>query len=227
MSLGWEDLRETIGARIRAREWPPGALIPAEAQLAADYGVARATVNRARASVSRPVCRPSRRRARPAGPTACVRRPVPWRRPPVRHSLRSTVRASRSQPRSPVSGRPRWIPAASRRRARHRVPTRILTRRPAAARQRTRTSGARALGPRMLVNRRPRLRRDGVGVTGRGIDGRTAWAAGAGTGEKRARRPSPGRRCPCACQRSGRPAEPAQSRENWKDNSRWCRIESR
>ena len=52
MSLGWEDLRETIGARIRAREWPPGALIPAEAQLAADYGVARATVNRALQSLA-------------------------------------------------------------------------------------------------------------------------------------------------------------------------------
>src|SRR5690606_38596219 len=52
VSLGWEDLRETIGARIRAREWPPGALIPAEAQLAADYGVARATVNRALQSLA-------------------------------------------------------------------------------------------------------------------------------------------------------------------------------
>ena len=52
MSLGWEDLRETIGARIRAREWPPGGLIPGEAQLAADYGVARATVNRALQSLA-------------------------------------------------------------------------------------------------------------------------------------------------------------------------------
>ncbi len=52
MSHGWEDLRAIIGARIRDREWPPGSLIPAEAQLAADYGVARATVNRALQSLA-------------------------------------------------------------------------------------------------------------------------------------------------------------------------------
>ncbi|MCB6177589.1 GntR family transcriptional regulator [Rhodobacter sp. Har01] len=47
MSRGWDDLRADLLARIRAREWPPGALIPAEEQLALAYGVARATVNRA------------------------------------------------------------------------------------------------------------------------------------------------------------------------------------
>jgi GntR family histidine utilization transcriptional repressor len=52
MSYGWEDLRAEIGARIRNREWPPGSLIPAEVQLAADYGVARATVNRALQSLA-------------------------------------------------------------------------------------------------------------------------------------------------------------------------------
>jgi GntR family histidine utilization transcriptional repressor len=52
MSYGWEDLRAEIGARIRNREWPPGTLIPAEVQLAADYGVARATVNRALQSLA-------------------------------------------------------------------------------------------------------------------------------------------------------------------------------
>ena len=44
---GWESLREALHARIRAREWPQGGLIPGEEQLARDYGVARATVNRA------------------------------------------------------------------------------------------------------------------------------------------------------------------------------------
>lgn len=52
MTLGWDDLRAKIGERIRAREWAPGALIPNEAQLAADYGVARATVNRALQSLA-------------------------------------------------------------------------------------------------------------------------------------------------------------------------------
>lgn len=52
MTLGWEDLRAAMGERIRAREWAPGGLIPNEAQLAADYGVARATVNRALQSLA-------------------------------------------------------------------------------------------------------------------------------------------------------------------------------
>ncbi|MBW6507809.1 MAG: GntR family transcriptional regulator [Rhodobacteraceae bacterium] len=33
--------------RIRARVWPPGALIPGELELAAEFGCARATINRA------------------------------------------------------------------------------------------------------------------------------------------------------------------------------------
>lgn len=44
---GWEEVRAEVLARIRARQWPPGALIPAEADLAAEFGCARATVNRA------------------------------------------------------------------------------------------------------------------------------------------------------------------------------------
>lgn len=44
---GWEDVRAEVLRRIRAREWPPGGLIPGEEALAAEFGVARATVNRA------------------------------------------------------------------------------------------------------------------------------------------------------------------------------------
>jgi GntR family histidine utilization transcriptional repressor len=44
---GWEAIRDDIRARIAAREWAPGGLIPGEEALAAAYGVARATVNRA------------------------------------------------------------------------------------------------------------------------------------------------------------------------------------
>lgn len=47
MILGWEDIRAEVLRRIRARDWPPGALIPGEEALAAEFGVARATVNRA------------------------------------------------------------------------------------------------------------------------------------------------------------------------------------
>jgi GntR family transcriptional regulator, histidine utilization repressor len=44
---GWEDIRAEVLRRIRARDWPPGALIPGEEALASEFGVARATVNRA------------------------------------------------------------------------------------------------------------------------------------------------------------------------------------
>jgi GntR family histidine utilization transcriptional repressor len=47
VTLGWEDIRAEVLRRIRARDWPPGALIPGEETLAAEFGVARATVNRA------------------------------------------------------------------------------------------------------------------------------------------------------------------------------------
>ena len=47
MTLGWEEIRAEVLRRIRARDWAPGTLIPGEEALAAEFGVARATVNRA------------------------------------------------------------------------------------------------------------------------------------------------------------------------------------
>jgi GntR family histidine utilization transcriptional repressor len=47
VTLGWEEIRTEVLRRIRARDWPPGALIPGEEALAGEFGVARATVNRA------------------------------------------------------------------------------------------------------------------------------------------------------------------------------------
>lgn len=44
---GWEDIRAEVLRRIRMRDWEPGALIPGEEALAEEFGVARATVNRA------------------------------------------------------------------------------------------------------------------------------------------------------------------------------------
>ncbi len=44
---GWEAIRAEVLARIDRRDWPPGAVIPSEAELAGEFGVARATVNRA------------------------------------------------------------------------------------------------------------------------------------------------------------------------------------
>ena len=45
--LGWEDVRAAVLVRIQSRHWLPGALIPTEAALAAEFQCARATVNRA------------------------------------------------------------------------------------------------------------------------------------------------------------------------------------
>ena len=45
--LGWQDVQIEALRRIQSRTWPPGSLIPKEAELAAEMGCARATVNRA------------------------------------------------------------------------------------------------------------------------------------------------------------------------------------
>ncbi len=50
---GWEDIRAEVLARIRSRAWPLGALIPGEEALAQEFGVARATVNRALSELAR------------------------------------------------------------------------------------------------------------------------------------------------------------------------------
>jgi GntR family histidine utilization transcriptional repressor len=44
---GWHDIEAEVLRRIRERRWPPGSAIPHEADLAREFGVARATVNRA------------------------------------------------------------------------------------------------------------------------------------------------------------------------------------
>lgn len=46
-SVTWQAIRDVVMGRIRARDYPPGALIPRESDLAAEFGCARATVNRA------------------------------------------------------------------------------------------------------------------------------------------------------------------------------------
>jgi len=43
----WQSVQDEVLRRINAREWKPGDLIPNEAELAIEFGCARATVNRA------------------------------------------------------------------------------------------------------------------------------------------------------------------------------------
>jgi len=49
---GWQDIEAEVLRRIHARDWPPGSPIPHEAALATEFGVARATVNRALQSLA-------------------------------------------------------------------------------------------------------------------------------------------------------------------------------
>lgn len=50
---GWEAIRTEVLARIHSHAWPLGTLIPTEAALAQEFGVARATVNRALSELAR------------------------------------------------------------------------------------------------------------------------------------------------------------------------------
>lgn len=43
----WQSVREEVQRRILSRQWRPGDIIPAESDLAREFGCARATVNRA------------------------------------------------------------------------------------------------------------------------------------------------------------------------------------
>ncbi|MFT4149553.1 MAG: GntR family transcriptional regulator [Paracoccaceae bacterium] len=63
MHWGWEEIRQEVLARIRRRDWPPGASIPGEEALAAEFGVARATVNRALGELAREGVLERRRKA--------------------------------------------------------------------------------------------------------------------------------------------------------------------
>lgn len=60
---GWQEIEAEVLRRIHARDWPPGSAIPNEADLAADFGVARATVNRALRSLAEAGWIERRRRA--------------------------------------------------------------------------------------------------------------------------------------------------------------------
>jgi GntR family histidine utilization transcriptional repressor len=50
---GWQAIRAEVLRRIQSRHWPPGASIPNEEDLAKEFGVARATVNRALRELAR------------------------------------------------------------------------------------------------------------------------------------------------------------------------------
>ena len=49
---GFRDIKSEVFRRIRSNEWGPGTLLPGEVELAAAFGCARATVNRAMQELS-------------------------------------------------------------------------------------------------------------------------------------------------------------------------------
>jgi GntR family transcriptional regulator, histidine utilization repressor len=49
---GYRDIKSEVFRRIRSNEWGPGTLLPGEVELAASFGCARATVNRAMQELS-------------------------------------------------------------------------------------------------------------------------------------------------------------------------------
>lgn len=59
----WQAVRNEVLRRVRARDWPPGERIPDEADLAREFGCARATVNRALRSLAEAGLIERRRRA--------------------------------------------------------------------------------------------------------------------------------------------------------------------
>jgi GntR family transcriptional regulator, histidine utilization repressor len=56
----WQAIQAEVLQRIRNRQWPPGELIPNEADLAEEFGCARATVNRALRELAEAGMGPSR-----------------------------------------------------------------------------------------------------------------------------------------------------------------------
>ena len=50
--MGFRDIKQEVFRRIRNDEWGPGTLLPGEVELAAEFGCARATVNRAMQELS-------------------------------------------------------------------------------------------------------------------------------------------------------------------------------
>ncbi len=50
--VGYKDIKREVFNRIRQNEWAPGELLPGEVVLAAEFGCARATVNRAMQELS-------------------------------------------------------------------------------------------------------------------------------------------------------------------------------
>ena len=84
--MDWQGIRAEVLRRIEARDYPPGGSIPNEADLAAEFGCARATVNRALRELARAGRIERRRKAGTRVPLAPVRQAV-LSIPIIRHDI--------------------------------------------------------------------------------------------------------------------------------------------
>ncbi|MEL7544398.1 MAG: GntR family transcriptional regulator, partial [Pseudomonadota bacterium] len=102
----WQDVRAEVLHRITSRRWKPDDLIPTEVELAAEFGCARATVNRALRTIAEDGLLERRRKAG----TRVARHPVrraTLRIPILRHEIedlgaRYTHRLLRQDRRAPT-----------------------------------------------------------------------------------------------------------------------------
>lgn len=108
----YRDVKAEILKRIRRRDWATGALIPAETALAAEFGVARATVNRALRELAEEGVLDRRRRAGTRVSAMPVRR-ARFEIPQTRAEVEATGAAYRyalvSRAEEPAPG---WLRAA-------------------------------------------------------------------------------------------------------------------
>jgi GntR family histidine utilization transcriptional repressor len=108
----YREVKAEILRRIRARDWAPGALLPPETELAATFGVARATVNRAMRELAEDGVLDRRRRAGTRVSAAPVRRArvdIPQTRAEVEATGASYRYARVGRDEGPVPG---WLAAA-------------------------------------------------------------------------------------------------------------------
>lgn len=82
----WQSVQAEALRRIRDREWPPGSMIPNEADLAAEFGCARATVNRALRELAAAGLLERRRKAGTRVPVNPVRKAT-FEVPIIRHDI--------------------------------------------------------------------------------------------------------------------------------------------
>jgi GntR family transcriptional regulator, histidine utilization repressor len=107
--MGFLEIKRIVLQRIRLKQWPPGTIIPGEAELAHEFGVARATVNRALQALALEGHIDRKRRA------GTRVRPAPLRHarleiPQLRHEIESAghVYAYRLVSRSEITA-PDWL----------------------------------------------------------------------------------------------------------------------